>query len=135
VVIVDSTVWVDLFNGRLDARTAWLKRAILDQEIGLTDLILCEVLQGLRADTAFRQVKSDLMEFEIFDSGGIELAIAAAENYRMLRSNGITIRKTIDCLIATVCIQKEHVLLHNDRDFDPFERHLGLKVIHPQLLI
>jgi predicted nucleic acid-binding protein len=133
MVIVDSTVWIDLLGGRQNAETVWLKREIPERPIGLIDLILCEVLQGVRTDAVFGKVKGDLTDFEVFDSGGIELAVAAAENYRILRSNGIMIRKTIDCLIATFCIEEGHALLHHDRDFEPFERYLGLQVIHPPL--
>jgi predicted nucleic acid-binding protein len=131
VVIVDSTVWVDLFSGRQNDRTAWLKSEIGEQRIGLIDLILCQVLQGVRTDAVFRKVKRDRMEFEVFDSGGVALAVASAENYRMLRANGVTVRKTIDCVIATFCLEEGHALLHNDRDFEPFEKHLGLRVIRP----
>jgi predicted nucleic acid-binding protein len=134
VVIVDSTVWVDFLAGRVNAQTAWLKREIPEQPIGLIDLILCEVLQGVRTDAQFRRVRRDLTEFDVFDSGGVALAVASAENYRNLRARGFTIRKTIDCLIATFCIEEGHALLHHDRDFDPFEEHLGLRVIHPQPL-
>jgi predicted nucleic acid-binding protein len=111
-----------------------LKREIPEQPIGLIDIILCEVLQGVRTDAQFRRVRSDLMEFDVFDSGGVALAVASAENYRNLRARGFTIRKTIDCLIATFCIEEGHALLHHDRDFDPFEEHLGLRVIHAQPL-
>ncbi len=131
MVIVDSTVWVDLFSGRQNDRTAWLKSEIGEQRIGLIDLILCQVLQGVRTDAVFRKVKRDRMEFEVFDSGGVALAVASAENYRMLRANGVTVRKTIDCVIATFCLEEGHALLHNDRDFEPFEKHLGLRVIRP----
>jgi predicted nucleic acid-binding protein len=130
MVIVDTTVWIDYLGGANNRETAWLDRELGQQPFGLVDLILCEVLQGIRADTAFNQVRKDLLKFEIFDSGGAEIAIASARNYRSLRTQGITIRKTIDCLIATCCIRDGHALLHRDRDFDPFEKHLGLRVIH-----
>jgi predicted nucleic acid-binding protein len=130
MVIVDTTVWIDYLGGADNRETEWLDRELGQQPLGLLDLILCEVLQGIRADTAFNQVRKDLLKFETFDSGGAEIAIASARNYRSLRTQGITIRKTIDCLIATCCIRKGHALLHRDRDFDPFEKHLGLRVIH-----
>jgi predicted nucleic acid-binding protein len=130
MVIVDTTVWIDYLGGADNRETEWLDRELGQQPFGLLDLILCEVLQGIRADTAFNQVRKDLLKFEIFDSGGAESAIASARNYRSLRSQGITILKTIDCLIATCCIRDGHALLHRDRDFDPFEKHLGLRVIH-----
>jgi predicted nucleic acid-binding protein len=97
----------------------------------LTDLILCEVVQGFREDWKFERVASELRLLPILDSGGADMAIASARNYRVLRAKGITVRKTIDCLIATFCIEQGHVLLHRDRDFDPFEVHLGLRVIQP----
>jgi hypothetical protein len=98
--------------------------------VGLTDLILCEVAQGVRRDAAFWRLIEDLSEFEIFSTGGAALAVASASNYRALRAKGHTVRKTIACLIATFCIENGHVLLHRDRDFDPFEQYLGLRVIH-----
>jgi predicted nucleic acid-binding protein len=99
--------------------------------MGLTDVILCEVLQGIREDAAFGRVLRELRRFEIFESDGADLAVTAARNYRKLRKRGYTVRKTIDCWIATFCIQEGHSLLHRDRDFDPFESELGLTVIHP----
>ncbi|HXR16829.1 MAG TPA: PIN domain-containing protein, partial [Terriglobales bacterium] len=96
----------------------------------LTDLILCEVLQGIRDSRTLAQVRDDLLQFEVFHSGGTELAIAAAQNFQILRARGHTIRKTIDCLIATFCLEAGHELLHRDRDFDVFEKELGLRVVH-----
>jgi len=88
-------------------------------------------LQGTRDDADFAEVERGLLRFHVFSTGGIELATAAARNYQVLRGEGHTIRKTIDCLIATFCLQQGHQLLHRDRDFDVFERHLGLRVVHP----
>jgi predicted nucleic acid-binding protein len=101
--------------------------------MGLTDLILCEVLQGIRDDAVFTQVHHDLLRFQVFSTGGADLAVASAQNYRSLRKRGITVRKTIDCLIATFCLDSGHSLLHRARDYDPFEAHLGLQVIHPRI--
>ncbi len=98
--------------------------------IGLTDLILCEVLQGVQDATMFSRVRREILTYEIFSGGGERLAIASAQNYRVLRSHGRTVRKTIDCLIATFCLLEGHSLLHRDRDFDPFEELLGLHVVH-----
>jgi hypothetical protein len=131
MVIVDTTVWIDYLGGITNPETQWLDNEVGKQSIGLTDLILCEVLQGIRDKLAFVQVRRDLTKFDVFDSGGADLALASAENYRYLRSKGITIRKAIDCLIATFCIEKGHALLHRDRDFDAFEKHLELRIIHP----
>ncbi len=129
MVIVDSTVWIDLLAGRVNAETEWLTRELIEQRMGLTDLILCEVLQGVRDEKAFIQVREQLLKFEVFDSVGAELAMAAARNYRLLRKQGYTVRTTIDCLIATFCLEHGHALLHRDRDFDVFEERLGLRVV------
>jgi predicted nucleic acid-binding protein len=131
VTIVETTVWVDAFQGRSNAHTDWLGRHLTESRVALTDLILCEVLQGIRRDDLFTSIRHELLGFEIFKTGGEDLALASAENYRILRKQGITIRSTIDCLIATFCIREGHSLLHRDRDYDPFEKHLGLRVIHP----
>lgn len=130
MVIVDTTVWIDYLRGVENPETLWLDRELQRQRLGLTDLILCEVLQGIRDQRAFAQVQADLLKFQIFQTGGRELAIAAAQNYRALRQHGHTVRKTIDCLIATFCLQARHELLHRDRDFDSFESVLGLRVLH-----
>jgi predicted nucleic acid-binding protein len=124
-------VWIDFMAGRPNPQSLWVHRKLPYPDIGLTDLILCEVLQGSREDWKFERVASELRLLPILDSGGADMAIASARNYRFLRAKGITVRKTIDCLIATFCIEHGHWLLHNDRDFDPFETHLGLRVIHP----
>ena len=129
MVIVDTTVWVDYFRGVRNAETDWLDVELDRQRLGLTDIILCEVLQGLHDDSAAAEVERRLRKLEIFETG-VELATAAARNYRLLRVRGHTVRKTIDCLIATFCIRSGHSLLHRDRDFDPFETYLELSVVH-----
>jgi predicted nucleic acid-binding protein len=131
MIIVDTTVWIDYLGGTANPHTDWLDRELNQQRLGLTDLILCETLQGIRAESVFRQVRRDLSRFEVFDTGGEALAVASARNYRFLRSHGHTIRKTIDCLIATFCLAEGHSLLHRDHDFDPFEKYLSLRVINP----
>jgi hypothetical protein len=131
MTIVDTTVWVDYFRDTVTPETSWLDRELGSRRIGLTDLILCEVLQGVRSETQFRLVKRELAKLEIFATGGVVPAVAAALNYRALRARGVTVRKTIDCLIASFCIQHGHELLHHDADYEPFERFLGLRVVHP----
>jgi len=130
VTIVDTTVWIDYFRGAATPETDWLDRNLLRQRLGLTDLIFCEVLQGVRDEAAFELVQRELLKLEVFPTSGVSLALAAAKHYRTLRAQGHTVRRTIDCLIATFCLQNGHALLHNDRDFDPFEQALGLAVIH-----
>jgi hypothetical protein len=124
-------VWIDYLGGILTPQTRWLDRELPSQRLGLTDLILCEVLQGIREHATFMQVRDDLLKFQVFPTGSTDLAIAAAQNYRTLRQRGYTIRKTIDCWIATFCLVSGQKLLHSDRDFDPFEKVLGLDVVHP----
>ena len=131
MVIVDTTVWIDYFGGITNTETGWLDRALARERLGLTDLILAEVLQGIRDDASFRQVREDLLKFRVFANGGTAFAVVAADNYRALRKRGFTIRKTVDCWIATFCLLSGHRLLHRDRDFDVFENQLGLKVVHP----
>jgi hypothetical protein len=131
MIIVDTTVWIDYLAGTANPQTDWVDRELDQQRLGLTDLILCEVLQGIRGDSSFARVRRDLSRFEVFDTGGEPLAVASAQNHRFLRARGHTVRKTIDCLIATFCLSGGHTLLHRDRDFDRFEKHLGLRVLHP----
>ena len=131
MVIIDTTVWIDYLNGAPTPHADWLDGEVGRQRLGLTDIILCEVLQGIRDDRLFAEVQTELLRFEVFSTGGTELAIATARNYRVLRAQGHTVRTTIDGLIATFCLLNGHALLHNDRDFDPFEHVLGLHVIHP----
>jgi predicted nucleic acid-binding protein len=131
MTIVDTTVWIDYLAGTVNPHTNWLDRELNQQRLGLTDLILCEVLQGIRGDSTFTRVRRDLSRFEVFDTGGEALAVASAQNYHFLRVRGHTVRKTIDCLTATFCLSGGHTLLHRDRDFDLFEKHLGLRVLHP----
>ena len=130
VVIVDTTVWIDYFQGTRNPETDWLEAELDRQRLGLTDIILCEVLRGVRDESTAIDVERRLLKLEVFESGGVDLAREAARNYRHLRSRGHTVRKTIDCLIATFCIRGEHSLLHRDRDFDPFEKFLSLSVVN-----
>ena len=131
MTIVDATVWVDYLRGLRNKEADYLDRNLGQERFGLTDLILCEVLQGIGDEKSFTRVLRELRKFEMFETGGEELAIESARNFRTLRRQGHTVRKTIDCLIATFCLWQGHSLLHRDRDFDHFEQVLGLNVIHP----
>jgi predicted nucleic acid-binding protein len=131
LVVVDTTVWIDYLHGSENPHTLWLDQEIVLRPIGLTDLILCEILQGFRNPSEFARVRDNLLQFHVFESTSISWAIAAAENYNFLRECGYTFRRTIDCLIATFCLQAGHELLHRDRDFDTFEKKLDLRVVHP----
>ena len=130
MIIIDTSVWIDYLRGAENPETLWLDRELQVRRLGLTDLILCEVLQGVRERSVFARVRTDLLNFHVFQTGGQALAVAAALNYRELRECGYTVRKTSDCLIATFCLRGMHQLLHRDHDFDPFEKVLGLRVVH-----
>jgi predicted nucleic acid-binding protein len=131
VVVVDTSVWIDFFRSATSPETDWLDRELGRQRLALLDLHLFEVLQGVRNERQLRETERLMTRLPVLTTGGADLAIAAAANYRLLRSLGITVRAGVDCLIATYCIQNRHSLLHNDRDFDAFERHAGLGVVHP----
>jgi predicted nucleic acid-binding protein len=129
LILVDSSVWIDYFNGTFTAQTAKLDRLLGQASLAVGDLILTEVLQGFADDRDFNQARKLLTSLTIVELGGREIAIQAARNFRTLRSLGVTVRKTIDTIIATRCIESGYDLLHNDRDFDPFVEHLGLRVV------
>ncbi len=129
MIVVDSSVWIDYFNGKTTRQTDLLN-ALLDQElIVVGDLILTEVLQGFRTDRDFQRARQLLDTFLFAEMLGKELALASAQNYRRLRGKGITVRKTIDVTIATFCIQNQLPLLHCDRDFDTMVRYLKLETV------
>ena len=130
MVIVDTTVWIDYLLGLTNPETDWVHAELDRQRLGLTDVILCEVLQGVRDEVVAKDVERQLLKLAVFETGGVDLAREAARNYRLLRGRGHTVRKTIDCLIARFCIREQLSLLHRDRDFDPFETFLDLSVVH-----
>lgn len=130
MILVDSSVWIDYFRGTPTRETETLDRLLESEEIGIGDLILTEVLQGCKVDTEFNEVRRQLSRLEFVILGGADVAIEAASNYRKLRSLGITVRGTVDAVLATRCLVSGYQLLHSDRDFDAFERHLGLRCVH-----
>jgi predicted nucleic acid-binding protein len=129
LILVDSSVWIDYFRGVLTAQTETLDRLLGRQLLAIGDLILIEVLQGFDNEEGFNQAKRLLTSLAIVELGGLEIAVQAARNLRALRQLGFTVRKTIDTVIATRCIESGYDLLHNDRDFDPFVAYLGLRVV------
>lgn len=131
VIIVDTTVWIDYLRGTHTLMLTGLKANLTIERLGLTDLILCEVLQGTITEHQCDVAREELLKLEVFETGTVPLALEAALNYRRLPAAGRTIRRTIHSLIATFCLWEGYTLLHNDRDYDPFEDVLGLKVLHP----
>jgi predicted nucleic acid-binding protein len=130
VILVDSSVWIDHLRNAVTRPVSHLRSLISrEEELLVGDLILCEILQGLRTDKEAKLVEEALREFEVVSLVGPELAVKAAANYRFLRSRGFTIRRTIDLMIGTFCIERGHYLLHGDRDFAPMEQYLGLQTV------
>ena len=132
MIVVDSSVWIDFLNGRNAPHVRRLRAVLGTDEVIVGDLMLCEVLQGLDGERAAREVEALLRRFEIVSMAGDAIAIAAARNFRSLRRRGITVRKTIDLLIGTWCIENRRALLHNDSDFRPMARYLGLTEVSVQ---
>ena len=129
MTLVDSSVWIDYFKGAVTAQTEKLDKLLGHEPLAIGDLILTEVLQGFSDDRDFNQARKLLTSLVVVELGGREIAIQAARNFRVLRNLGVTVRKTIDTVIATRCIESGYDLLHNDRDFEPFVTHLGLRVV------
>lgn len=130
MILVDSSVWIDYFRGTVTPQTEKLDDLLGGELVAIGDLMLTEVLQGFPAERDFSVARKMLISLTVVELGGQEIAIQAAKNFRELRVLGVTIRKMIDTIIATRCIESGYNLLHNDRDFDPFAKHLGLRVVH-----
>ena len=128
MILVDTSVWIDYFNGVENKQTESLDRILSDQTVLVGDIILTEILQGFDSDKEFRLAKQALEPLDCVHLGGKSLAIKAASNFRFLRSKGVTVRKTVDMLIGSWCIEHEVELLHNDKDFDQIATQLPLKI-------
>jgi predicted nucleic acid-binding protein len=129
VILVDSSVWIDYLRGTATPQTDKLDALLGITPLAIGDLVLTEVLEGCGSDKEFNEVRRMLSSLHLVTLGGPDVATEAARNFRKLRSLGVTVRKTIDTVIATRCIVDRHELLHNDRDFEPFARHLGLRCV------
>ena len=128
MILVDSSVWIDYFRGVATPQSDRLDALLGVEPLAVGDVILTEVLQGFTSERAFEQALRLMISLSVVEIGGSQIAIQAARNYRTLRARGVTVRKTIDTLIATRCIEDNHALLYSDRDFEPFVEHLGLQV-------
>ncbi len=129
MILVDSSVWIDYFNGRSTETTEYLEAALGNEELIIGDLILTEVLQGFKSDKDFDTAKDLLSSFDIHNLLNQTIAVKSANNFRMLRKKCLTVRKTIDVIIATYCIEHGIYLLQADKDFVPFVNHLGLRIL------
>ncbi|MGK2941544.1 MAG: type II toxin-antitoxin system VapC family toxin [Immundisolibacter sp.] len=129
MILVDSSVWIDYFRGNATPQADRLDTLLATEPLAIGDLILLEVLQGFNDEKEFNQANKLLSRLPPVDLGGYDIAIQAARNYRTLRMLGVTVRKTIDTVIATRCIESDYTLLHSDRDFEPFVTHLKLRCV------
>ena len=129
MILVDSSVWIDYFRGTVTPQTERLDELLGSEPVAVGDLILAEVLQGFSSDRDFNKARKLLTSLDMVAIGGVDVAIEAARNFRSLRELGITVRKTIDTMIATRCIEDDLELLFSDRDFDPFVEHLGMRSV------
>ena len=127
MILVDSSVWVDYFTGKHTPAADRLDLLLGDELVAIGDLMLTEVLQGFRADRDYRQARKLLLSLTVLNVLDTGIALKSAANFRALRKRGITVRKTIDAIIATYCIENGLPLLHSNKDFEPFHKHLGLK--------
>lgn len=130
MILVDSSVWIDYFNGQNTPQVELLDQLLSTQPLAIGDIILAEVLQGFRRDADYVTARQLLTSLTIFQLINPDLAITSADNFRTLRKRGITVRKTVDVIIATFCIEAKHALLFSDRDFTPFVQYLGLNAVH-----
>ena len=131
MILVDSSVWIDYFRGVSTPQSDMLDALLGNEPLAIGDLILVEVLRGVGGDRDFNQARKLLASLAVVDMGGMDIVVQAARNFRALRALGVTVRKTIDTIIATRCIEGRLPLLYSDRDFDPFVEHLGLRPVFP----
>jgi len=129
MIIADTSVWIDFFRGLDEPHVKRLENALISDRLYIGDLIIAELLQGVKNDKGAKEIRGIISKLTVVNMVNESIAYKSAENYRILRTNGKTVRKTIDMLIATFCIEKGMTLIHNDRDFDPIEEILGLKVL------
>jgi predicted nucleic acid-binding protein len=129
MLVVDSSVWIDFLNGQDTPEASQLMELFAEESVLVGDVVLCEVLKGARTEVHASALEYEMRQFEFVSMIDSDIVVAAARNYRKLRSKGYTVRKTIDLIIGTYCIEHNHTLLHADRDFDPMETLLGLKVV------
>jgi predicted nucleic acid-binding protein len=131
LIVVDSSVWIDFFNGKATWQALRLRRSLVDEPVVVGDLILCEVLRGFRSERHAREAAEIMRECHLRQMAGFGLAMVAARHFRAMRSRGLTVRKTVDLLIGTYCLIHDLPLLHADRDFDVLQRQLGLRTVGP----
>lgn len=133
MILVDTSVWIDYFNGVANQHTDKLDVALADDFVAIGDLIFLEILQGFKSDNDYNRAKTTLKALDQYELFGHKMVVKCADNYRKLRKQGITIRRTTDVIIATFCIEHRFRLLFSDRDFIPFVEKLGLISVFPEV--
>jgi predicted nucleic acid-binding protein len=128
MILIDTSAWIEYFQGGTPSVVRKIETCLQEEDVAIGDLIYCEIMQGLYSDADRRQVDDLLSGLPRFEMVGFEMAGKAAANYRLLRTKGVTVRKTIDVLIGTFCAEHDLTLVHNDRDFDLMAKHIGLKI-------
>ena len=129
MVLADTSIWIEYFRGVYSSQTDLLNELLNEERVATGDLIIIELMQGFKTNNQIAAARQIISRLEYFDLVGKDIAFKAADNYRLLRNKGITIRKTIDIIIGTFCIENQFKLLHNDRDFEPLVDYLGLSVL------
>ena len=132
MILADTSIWIDFFNGKITPETNMLDKALAEGNVIIGDLILLEVLQGIKNDNEYKKTLKALETLDSFELFGKTMVLDCAKNFRKLRKKGLTIRKTADLIIATFCIKNKIPLLYSDRDFIPFSKHLGLVSVSSQ---
>lgn len=133
MILADTSVWIDYLNGKITPQTDLLDECLIEGTLAMGDLIFLEILQGIRDDKQYKQVKTKLSLLDQYSMFIPSMVVKCANNFRSLRKKGITIRKTNDVIIASFCIDKKMGLLYTDRDFKPFSEHLGLKSAYREI--
>lgn len=126
MILADTSIWIDFFNGKVTTETDFLDNALAEGNVIIGDLIILEILQGIRHDKDYNKTKKALETLEQFELFGRSMVFECANNFRKLRKKGLTVRKTADLIIASFCIKNKIPLLFSDRDFLPFTENLGL---------
>lgn len=128
MILVDTSAWIEYFRNGVPSVARKVEKSLREEDVAIGDLIYCEIMQGIYSELQRKQVEDLLLTLPSFEMVGFEIADASAANYRLLRSKGVTVRKTIDVIIGTFCVENDLLLIHNDRDFDLMAKHIGLKI-------
>ena len=128
MILVDTSAWIEYFRNGAASVVHNVEKSLREEDVAIGDIIYCEIMQGIYSEPQRKQVEDLLLTLPRFELVGFEIADKSAANYRLLRSKGVTVRKTIDVIIGTFCVENDLLLIHHDRDFDLMAKHIGLKI-------